>query len=49
MCGMYTERNEYIGNVFQVTNQITLGVSEDDILGQLKNITQIGIQEERNC
>lgn len=49
MCGMYTERNEYIGNVFQVTNQITLGVSEDDILGQLKKLVTQIVQEERNC
>lgn len=47
--GMYSEQNEYVGNVFQVTNQVTLGVTEDDILSQLKKLTEQIVQEERNC
>lgn len=49
VCGMYGERGEYIGNIFQITNQITLGVSEEDILGQLRKIAAQVVQEERNC
>ncbi|MCH4166809.1 MAG: ATP--guanido phosphotransferase [Megasphaera sp.] len=49
ICGMYGERNECIGNVFQVTNQITLGVSEVDVLDQLEKIVTQIVTEERNC
>lgn len=49
VCGMYGERGEYIGNLFQITNQITLGVSEDEILDQLKHIVIQVVQEERQC
>lgn len=49
ICGLYSERNEYIGNLFQVTNQVTLGISEEDILKQMKKIVGQIVQEERNC
>ncbi|WP_301962663.1 ATP--guanido phosphotransferase [uncultured Megasphaera sp.] len=49
VCGMYGERDEYIGNIFQISNQITLGVSEEDILGQLRKLIAQVVQEERNC
>lgn len=47
--GMYGERNECIGNIFQITNQITLGVTETDILDQLSKIVTQIVQEEQNC
>ncbi len=47
--GMYGERNECIGNIFQITNQITLGVTETDILDQLRKIVTQIVQEEQNC
>lgn len=46
---MYGGRDECIGNIFQITNQITLGVSEEDILGQLRSIAEQVVQEERHC
>ena len=33
--GIYGERNDSIGNIFQITNQITLGVTEADTMEQL--------------
>lgn len=47
--GIHGERNDLSGNVFQITNQITLGVSESDILEQLRKIVTQIVQEERNC
>ena len=47
--GMYGERNECIGSIFQITNQITLGVTETDILDQLRKIVTQIVQEEQNC
>ena len=49
VCGMYGERGDCIGNIFQITNQITLGVSEEEILEQLGRIVTQVVQEERNC
>jgi protein arginine kinase len=49
VCGLYGERNDYIGNIFQITNQITLGISEADVLEQLKKIVIQIVQEEQNC
>lgn len=46
---LYGERGSTLGNVFQITNQITLGVSETDILEQLQQLVLQIIQEERNC
>lgn len=46
---VYGERHETLGNLFQITNQITLGVSETDTLEQLQQIVLQIIQEERNC
>ncbi len=49
LCGMYGGRDECVGNIFQITNQITLGVSEIDILEQMRKIIVQIVQEERNC
>lgn len=46
---VYGERNDTLGNVFQITSQITLGVSETDILEQLHQLTAQIVREERNC
>lgn len=46
---LYGQGRETAGNVFEITNQITLGVSERDILDQLRQIVVQIIQEERNC
>ncbi|MCH4178814.1 MAG: ATP--guanido phosphotransferase [Megasphaera sp.] len=49
ICGMFGERSECIGDLFQITNQITLGISEEDVLAQLKKIVTQIVQEEQNC
>lgn len=45
--GMYGENTEASGNMFQLSNQITLGKSEEDILLSIKNITTQIIEQER--
>ncbi len=49
VCGVYGDRSEPIGNVFQITNQVTLGITEQDVLEQLDKIVRQVVQEERNC
>ena len=44
---MYGENTEASGNMFQLSNQITLGKSEEDILLSIKNITTQIIEQER--
>lgn len=46
---LYGQGSETPGNLFEITNQITLGVSESDILEQLRRLVLQIIQEERNC
>lgn len=46
--GMYGENTEASGNMFQLSNQITLGKSEEDILLSIKNITAQIIEQERS-
>lgn len=48
ICGVYG-RSEPIGSVFQITNQLTLGIGEHDVLEQLDKIVRQVVQEERNC
>ena len=45
--GMYGENTEASGNMYQFSNQVTLGKSEEDILLSMKNITQQIIEQER--
>jgi protein arginine kinase len=45
--GMYGEGTEGIGNIFQISNQITLGFSEEDIIDSLSNITMQIIEQEK--
>ena len=47
--GIYGERNDSIGHIFQITNQITLGVTEADTMEQLRKIVTQIVQEEQNC
>jgi protein arginine kinase len=44
--GFYGEGSDVLGNLFQVSNQNTLGLSETDILNQIKRVTQEIIEEE---
>ena len=45
--GLYGENTEASGNVYQFSNQITLGKSEEDIVMSIKNITQQVLEQER--
>lgn len=45
--GLYGEGSEARGNIFQVSNQITLGRSEEDIIEDLNGIVQKLIEQER--
>lgn len=45
--GIYGENTEASGNMFQISNQITLGQSEEEIINNIKNITFQIIEQER--
>jgi protein arginine kinase len=44
--GLYGEGSEVVGNFFQLSNQTTLGKSEDDLIDHLQKIVQQVIQYE---
>lgn len=44
--GFYGEGSDVLGNLFQVSNQTTLGVTEQEILEQIKRVTEEIIEEE---
>lgn len=45
--GIYGEGTQYLGNMYQISNQVTLGASEKEIVSNLKNVTLQVIQNER--
>ncbi len=45
--GIYGEGSEAQGNLFQISNQITLGKSEEDIVDDLQSVVLQLIQQER--
>ncbi|HZK38159.1 MAG TPA: protein arginine kinase [Clostridia bacterium] len=45
--GIYGEGTEYLGDIYQISNQITLGMSEEEIITNLKDVTLQIIQNER--
>ncbi len=47
--GLYGEGTEAIGNIFQVSNQITLGRGEEEIVGHLKAVSAQIIEQERQA
>jgi protein arginine kinase len=47
--GIYGEGSEALGNIFQISNQITLGKSEDDIVADLISVVSQLISQERNA
>jgi protein arginine kinase len=47
--GLYGEGTEALGNLFQVSNQMTLGESERDILNRLLKVIQHLIEHEHNA
>lgn len=44
--GIYGEGTEFIGNIFQISNQITLGRSEEETVDNLSGITEQIINKE---
>lgn len=47
--GIYGEGSEALGNVYQISNQLTLGKPEHEILQDLQNMTEQIIQQERRA
>ncbi|KGX89388.1 protein arginine kinase [Pontibacillus marinus] len=47
--GIYGEGSEALGNIFQISNQITLGKSEKDIVEDLKSVVHQLIEHERTA
>lgn len=47
--GIYGEGSEALGNIFQISNQITLGKSEEDIVEDLKSVVGQLISQERSA
>lgn len=45
--GMYGEGSETFGNLFQVSNQVTLGEMEEEIIGNLSSVVHQLIDHER--
>ncbi|MET3699964.1 protein arginine kinase [Bacillus oleivorans] len=47
--GIYGEGSEALGNIFQISNQITLGKSEEDIVDDLITVVTQLIEQERSA
>ncbi len=47
--GLYGEGSEVLGNFFQISNQITIGKSETELIDHLSRITAQIIQHEQNA
>jgi protein arginine kinase len=47
--GFYGEGSDVLGNLFQISNQTTLGRSEEDIIESLERVTQQIIEYEGNA
>ncbi|RIX47924.1 protein arginine kinase [Paenibacillus nanensis] len=45
--GLYGEGSEALGNLFQISNQVTLGQSEDEIIENLHGVARQIIEHER--
>src|SRR5437773_9802241 len=47
--GLYGEGTEALGNLFQISNQTTLGEKEDEILMRLNRVIEQILQHEQNA
>lgn len=45
--GIYGEGSESKGSIFQISNQVTLGQSEQEIINNLKNVMKTVIEQEK--
>src|SRR5260370_42217127 len=46
--GLYGEGTEAMGNLFQISNQTTLGEKEDEIISRLTKVIETIIEKERD-
>src|SRR4030095_14032402 len=47
--GLYGEGTEAMGNLFQISNQTTLGEREDEIIARLTKVIETIIEKEHNA
>jgi len=47
--GLYGEGSEVLGNFFQISNQTTLGKSEDDLIDHLEKMVRYVIEQEQEA
>ena len=47
--GMYGEGSEALGNLFQISNQVTQGLTEEEIISHLNSVTLQVVDQERNA
>lgn len=47
--GLYGEGSEALGNLFQISNQSTLGESENEIITKLEKVVRRVVEHERNA
>ncbi len=47
--GMYGEGSDSMGNMYQISNRVTLGISEEDTLAKMKNAIENIVQREREA
>jgi protein arginine kinase len=47
--GLYGEGSEVLGNFFQISNQVTIGKSENELIEHLARITEQLIEHEKNA
>lgn len=47
--GAYGENSKEIGDIYQISNKRTLGISEKDIIENLKVVTEKLMEQERNA
>jgi len=45
--GLYGENSEASGNMYQISNQVTLGLTEEEIISNINNIAKQIIDQER--
>ena len=45
--GLYGEGTEAVGNIFQISNQVTLGLSEEEIIENLKSVVKEIVDKEK--
>lgn len=47
--GMYGENTQGYGSIFQISNQKTIGIKEEDIIEQVKQVTKYIVMQERKA